>query len=154
MWPTHLDFCAKSKTHEAVQRRPQKAAVGIYWVWKWQDWDARALLLVTARWTYTHISDSKTRFQALYFCKSLFCIPVTTQNPSKQTTTKPSRVFDLGVRPLSGVVLESAVCMIKKKKDSSLNDPAGKGYFWSMIYFYFCSAVSHEAWWQRPVLQS
>lgn len=64
---------------------------------------------------------------------------------------KPPEYLTLEIDPL---VLESAVCMIKKKKDCSLNDPAGKGYFWSMIYFYFCSAVSHEAWWQRPVLQS
>lgn len=120
MWPTYLDFCAQSKTRESVQRRPQKAAVGIYWVWKWHGWDTRALVLVTAWWTYACIPDSETLFQALYFCVSLFFIPVTTlalkRIQSKQKTTKPSIVFDLGVRPLFGVVLESAVCMITKRQ--------------------------------------
>lgn len=49
MWPTHVDFCADSKTHESVQRRPQKAAAGIYWVWKGHDWYSRALVLATAQ---------------------------------------------------------------------------------------------------------
>lgn len=114
MWPTHLDFCAKSKTHETVQRRPHKVGVGIYHIQKWHDEDAHSLVLVTGRWTYACIPDSKSQLQALYFCKSLFFIhhSCSQKVQSKQTATKPSGVFDLGVRPLFGVVLESAACMI------------------------------------------